>query len=173
MPLTSPWRFSNYMGEHVSDAAIAAWFSAVSLSASNGMVYYNTTTHRLRFYRNGAWRGRHDPLSAVFLGATPYADTNSTTFSTIGYLHYEGTGEWTPTVFRAVCSRSGTTDNAEIRVIDYATANVIATINYTADTIAARSTTSLANLPSSSSVLAIQHRKTGGSRTRTHSVELD
>ena len=63
MGYTSPYGPHNYMGEHADDAAVLTyirnreWDDAADGTGNpqNGMTYYNTTSHVLKLYANGAW----------------------------------------------------------------------------------------------------------------------
>lgn len=118
-------------------------------------------------------RPRRLPLAMQHLGTPPYLVHGGAIFEVIGHLFYEGTDVWTPTVFRAICSRNGILGVAEIRCVVYATLDVVALISYTDREVAVRETTELTNLPTSPSILEIQHRRTSGSQVRTHSVEFE
>lgn len=55
MALTSPWRFSNYMGQFASDGAADSGIAGYGISVSDGQMYYNTTLYKMRLRANGAW----------------------------------------------------------------------------------------------------------------------
>ena len=101
MSLTNPYRQKNYMGEYADDASVLVFIQAnlwddagTGLgNPQDGMLYYNTTTDRLRMYANGSWneflgdgvdryRGRETisdtDTSATVIFPTGFPDTNYT-----------------------------------------------------------------------------------------------
>lgn len=175
MGTTAPWRFSNYMGEFASDADVATALSALGFSASSGMVYYNTTRQRHRFYRNGAWRDRLAPIESWLMATTPYIESNSTAWAVISRFAYEGTNVWTPSTFSVIGSRNGTSDAAEARLVRADTAVQLCLVSWTTSGVEIRTTTSFSSLPTGQTIIEVQHRKStaGASRTRTHGFLLD
>ena len=84
---------------------------------------------------------------------------NDTDWEVLRSFRFPGTGVVTPSVFRAVLSRAGTTQQNDIRLYDFTNAQVIAEITLTSDGKAVYSDTSLQNLPASQAIWEVQGKK--------------
>ena len=102
-----------------------------------------------------------------------YVEYGGSGYTDVAYYIFRGTAVWTPTSFKSICSRSGTSANASnIRIYDMTNAQVICTLTYTADTIAIQTTTSLANLPAAEAMFVMQANSLGNVKTRIHAAAL-
>jgi len=63
MAWTKPYQYANYVGEHADDATALAFIKSIKWdsngdgtgNAQAGMLYYNTTSNRVRWYNGSGW----------------------------------------------------------------------------------------------------------------------
>lgn len=92
----------------------------------------------------------------------PYIKIGNSTWKEIGAFEYRGTNVVTLSRLAITVARSGNDGTARFRLYDKTNNNQIAIINFTSKNKTSYSTTSFTNLPSSSAVIEIQAKITGG-----------
>lgn len=89
----------------------------------------------------------------------PALNIDDTSWEIMRSFRFPGTGVVTPSVFRCIVSRTGTTQQVDVRLYDFTNAQVIAEITVTATGKAIYSDTSLQNLPASEAIFEVQAMK--------------
>lgn len=107
-----------------------------------------------------------------FQSATDYIEVGNSTYSTIASVIFPGTDLFTPSLFKAILSRSNQSGSSAIRIFDYTNNNEIASITWTPNGKTIYTTSSLLNLPTGPATFEIQARKVSGGKSRVHYVGI-
>lgn len=150
------------------DIAFGTVRTSNPVSPNEGDVWYNATNHCLTYY-DGTYdrclnsQGLLAGASGVYYdGNNDYARISGTGWTVVGSCYFPGTNVATPSLFRAILSRAGTTGSIDVRLYDFTNAQEIGRVTVTASGKAVYSDTTLANLPAAGAIFEVQVMKSSG-----------
>jgi hypothetical protein len=156
------------VGNTRGDIAFGTVRTSSPTNPNEGDVWYNSTNHCLTYYDGtsnrclnsqgllaGASMGYYD-------GSNDYARISGTGWAVVGSCYFPGTNTATPSTFRVIMSRAGTTGSVDVRLYDFNNALEIARVTVTASGKAAYTDTTLTNLPAAGAIFEVQVMKSSG-----------
>ena len=106
-------------------------------------------------------------------GTNPYIENSVESYTAYAHFIFPGTSVYTPSTWKIVASRAGTTNGCNYQLYDISNSLEVANIAKTTSGIELLTDSSLSNLPSSPAIFAVRMQNdAGGSNARIHASSL-